>query len=109
MNSREFCRVAQLDETTVAAWMEAGWLLPRQSGPGAAFSEIDLARAQLIQDLKDDLGVNDEGVSVILDLIDQIHGVRRMFRELLSIVETQPKAVRRRMLAEANGESDIES
>jgi hypothetical protein len=37
-----------------------------------------VARAQLIRDLKDDLGVNDEGVGVILNLVDQVHGLRRV-------------------------------
>ena len=31
-----------------------------------------------------DLGVNDEGIAVILDLVDQLHGLRRTLRELLS-------------------------
>ena len=47
------------------------------------FSEVDLSRAQLIRDLREDLGVNDEGVSVILHLIDQMHGLRHSMRELL--------------------------
>jgi len=29
------------------------------------FSDLDVARAQLIRDLREDLGVNDEGVSVV--------------------------------------------
>jgi chaperone modulatory protein CbpM len=33
--------------------------------------------------LKHDLGVNDEAVPIILDLIDQVHGLRRAVRELL--------------------------
>jgi chaperone modulatory protein CbpM len=47
------------------------------------FSDIDLARAQLIGDLRSDLGVNDEAVPIVLDLIDQIHGLRRLVRELV--------------------------
>jgi chaperone modulatory protein CbpM len=44
---------------------------------------VDLARAQLIRDLREDIGVNDEGVSVILHLLDQVHGLRRSMQELL--------------------------
>jgi len=36
----------------------------------------------LIQDLTSDLGVNHEGVDVILHLMDQIHGLRRALREV---------------------------
>jgi chaperone modulatory protein CbpM len=43
---------------------------------------MDVARAHLIQDLKADLGVNDEGVDVILHLVDQLHGLRRAMAQL---------------------------
>jgi chaperone modulatory protein CbpM len=46
-------------------------------------SDADIARAQLIKDLKSDLDVNDEGVGVILNLVDQVHGMRRVLTELL--------------------------
>jgi len=100
MNSREFCHLTHLDEATLATWIDAGWLLPGQADADPGFSDIDLARARLISDLKDDLGVNDEGVSVILDLLDQIHGVRRTFREFLSVVRAQPETTRRRIAAD---------
>jgi len=46
------------------------------------FSDMDVARARLIRDLKIDLGVNDEGVDVILHLLDQLHGLRRVLEAL---------------------------
>jgi chaperone modulatory protein CbpM len=46
------------------------------------FSDIDVARARLIQDLKSDFGVNDEGVDVVLHLMDQLHGLRRALAQL---------------------------
>ena len=45
---------------------------------------MDLARAELIRDLRDDLGVNDEGISVVLHLLDQVHGLRRSMQHLLN-------------------------
>jgi chaperone modulatory protein CbpM len=53
-----------------------------------AFSDVDLARAQLIRDLRDDLGVNDEGISVILHLLDQVHGLRRSMHHLVNEMRT---------------------
>ena len=35
--------------------------------------EEDLARIRLICELKDEFGVNDEGVSIILQLLDQLN------------------------------------
>ena len=46
------------------------------------FSDMDVARAHLIRDLKGDFGVNDEGVDIILHLVDQLHGLRRAFAQL---------------------------
>jgi chaperone modulatory protein CbpM len=100
MNSHEFSLRAHLDERTLAAWVDSGWLIPGQDDADPGYSDIDLARAQLIQDLKDDLGVNDEGVAVILDLLDQIHGVRRTFREFLTVFCAQPEAIRRQMTSD---------
>jgi chaperone modulatory protein CbpM len=43
---------------------------------------MDVARARLIDDLKSGFGVNDEGVDVILHLVDQLHGMRRALAQL---------------------------
>jgi chaperone modulatory protein CbpM len=72
-----------VDAGTVHVWIEEGWLLPGRDQAGFAFSELDIARARLIRDLKDGIGVNDEGIGVVLNLIDQVHGLRRVVRELL--------------------------
>ena len=82
MDNRERPANAHFEVELVEAWVEAGWLARPQSGEGR-LSEIDLARAQLIHDLQHHLGVNDEGVPIILDLLDQVHGLRRAMRELL--------------------------
>ena len=74
-------------------------MLPRESGEAGPFSEIDVARAQLIRDLGE-LGVNDEGIPIVLDLIDQLHGLRRTLRDLLSTIGTQPEAARRRIVSD---------
>ena len=83
-----FSLTAHLKAEALEAWIDAGWLVPRDDGEGRHFSEVDLARAQLIHDLQD-LGVNDDAIPVILDLVDQLHGLRRVLREVLSTVTAQ--------------------
>jgi hypothetical protein len=51
--------------------------------------ETDLTRAKLIRDLKDDLGVYDEGVGVILNMLDQIHGLRKVMADFLRSAHEQ--------------------
>jgi chaperone modulatory protein CbpM len=80
----EFVIRARVEQQSVETWIAAGWLVPPQTEPEPMFSDVDLARAQLIRDLREDLGVNDEGVSVILHLLDQMHGLRSSMRDLLA-------------------------
>lgn len=83
MEVDEFVLHARIDAKTLDVWLEAGWLVPHRNEGEARYSEIDLARAHLIRDLGN-LGVNDAGVPIILDLVDQLHGLRRRLREVLS-------------------------
>jgi chaperone modulatory protein CbpM len=82
----DFLDRAQLDRDTLEVWIEEEWLIPIAIAPDLVFSEADLARAKLIRDLKQDLGVNDEGVGVILNLLDQVHGLRRALSGMLQAV-----------------------
>jgi chaperone modulatory protein CbpM len=86
MRTSEFLLAARLDSPVLAAWVEAGWLLPRQEEDTADFSDVDLARARLIHDLKQDMGVNEEAIPIVLDLLDQVHGLRQMLRDLAAAV-----------------------
>ena len=73
----EFMVHAQLDEDTLDVWMAEEWLLPNHAQADTLFTEGDVARAKLIAELIHDLGVNHQGVGIILDLIDQMHGLRK--------------------------------
>ncbi|HWX64673.1 chaperone modulator CbpM [Bradyrhizobium sp.] len=82
MNKQDFLSRAGLQVQTLELWLEQRWLIPEQTSAGTNFSDMDVARARLIRDLKDDFGVNDAGVDVILHLLDQLHGLRRAFDQL---------------------------
>jgi chaperone modulatory protein CbpM len=82
MNKQEFLTSAGLEVQTLELWIKQQWLIPNQTFADMSFSDIDVARAHLIRDLKGDFGVNDEGVDVILHLVDQLHGLRRAFEQL---------------------------
>lgn len=99
MDSDSFLVHARLEAEVLETWIEAGWVTPRQTGDAPTFAEIDVARAQLIHELTRDLGVNDEAVSIILGLIDQIHGLRCALRDLLAAVNAQPETLRSQIVA----------
>ena len=79
----DFLDRAQLDRDTLEVWIDEEWLAPGGTTIEQTFSEVDLARAQLIQDLMHELGVNGEGVGVILNLLDQLHGLRNVLADIL--------------------------
>jgi chaperone modulatory protein CbpM len=80
----EFLSRTRLDQHTLDIWIDEEWLVPERDDAELAFSEADVARAQLISDLIADMGVNSEGVGVILHLLDQIHGLRSVMADLLA-------------------------
>jgi len=77
ITEREFLSRARLDRRTLKVWIEEEWVIPGGSSDAPAFTDMDLARAELIHDLQEKMGVNDEGLGVILHLLDQMHALRR--------------------------------
>jgi len=80
----EFLIHARLDGQTLNLWIEEGWLIPGEADAERVFYEADLARAYLIRDLIEDLGVNHEGVGIVLNLVDQLHGLRAALGQFVS-------------------------
>jgi chaperone modulatory protein CbpM len=85
MEVQEFAQRSHLEPATLYSWIGAGWLIPVSSQSIFLFSEADLARAPLINDLKNDFGVNDEGVSIVLHLLDQLHGLRCLVHDIQAV------------------------
>lgn len=112
MHYREFLVRARLEDDVVKEWVTAGWLIPADQSGQAEFSDVDVARAHLITDLKGDIGVNDEGVAVVLHLLDQLHGLRRTLSDIVAAVQAGPDDLRERLLAHlgnATADSDRNS
>ena len=97
MKRLEFLIVAQLENEVLDGWIAAEWLLPRTENGQEYLSEVDLARAQLISDMFD-LGVNDEAMPIILDLIDNLHGVRRNLNTVMAKIKMQPEEMQKRLM-----------
>jgi chaperone modulatory protein CbpM len=98
ITEREFLERARVDRGTLEIWIEEEWLVPAHAARELAFTEMDLARASLIRDLKEKMGVNDEGLGLILHLVDQMHGLRRALKDALKIArerQTRPPPVDR--------------
>ena len=68
MEAEKFVVHARIDIQTLETWVEAGWLVPGHVEGRVHYSDVDLARAHLINDLTG-LGVNEAGVPIVLDLV----------------------------------------
>jgi chaperone modulatory protein CbpM len=82
MDAETFVVHARINVQKLETWVEAGWLVPGRVEGRVHYSDVDLARAHLINDLAG-LGVNEAGVPIVLDLVDQLHGLRRVLRDVL--------------------------
>jgi chaperone modulatory protein CbpM len=94
LSERELlARVQRLTVTRLRVWVAQGWIKPADQ-VAQSFSEADLARAALICNLEDELGFAEEDVPVLLNLIDQIHGLRAELMGVLDALEDLPQDVR---------------
>jgi chaperone modulatory protein CbpM len=84
IGKREFLREVRIEATTLETWLDEGWLRIEETSTETSFTPCDVARAQLILDLKEKLGVNEAGVDVVLELVDQIHGLREALTKALA-------------------------
>ncbi len=60
---------------------------------GWHFEEIDIARLQLLCHLTQDINVNDDGMDVVLALLDQLYSARVQMQKLHYAIAQQPKQV----------------
>ncbi len=91
MNELEFCLKLKIDAAALAMWIEQGWLVPDTTELEQQFREADVARGQLIlvmtRDM--DMGVNEEGVDLVMELVDQLHSLRRTMQDLMAANDQQ--------------------
>lgn len=86
-------RVHSLTVTRLRIWVNQGLIKPADE-TARSYSETDIARADLICTLEDELGFDEEDVPVLLNLIDQIHGLRSELRGLLEVLDELPSDMR---------------
>lgn len=86
------CRRVSSAELTV--WVERRWLRPRHEGNSFIFSEADVARLELICDLREDLALDDEAMPVVLSLLDTVYALRRRLRVLAEAIGDLPPEAR---------------
>jgi chaperone modulatory protein CbpM len=83
-----------LEAAELARWVGNRWVLPELRGTTWLFREVDVARIELIWEIRRDFAIDDEALPVVLGLLDQVYGLRRQLRRLCDAVASQPADVR---------------
>jgi chaperone modulatory protein CbpM len=86
-------RLSGLDRQELWRWVENRWVLAEQQGDSLLFREVDVARIELIREIREDFAVDDEAVPLVLGLLDQVYGLRRQLRRLCDALASQPQEV----------------
>jgi chaperone modulatory protein CbpM len=86
-------RVSRLTVTRLRVFVSQGLIRPEEDG-APRYSEADIARATLICNLEDEMGFDADDVPVLLNLIDQIHGLRSELRGFVEVIDALPPDVR---------------
>jgi chaperone modulatory protein CbpM len=81
-------------------WIERRWIRPLHEGTGWAFGAIDVARVELICDLRHDMDPNEEAVPVVLSLLDTVHGLRQRLSLLADAIGRLPPDTRKTLAQE---------
>lgn len=77
----EICEESELSSDTIEFFISEEWIIPADRDSGL-FDEEDLARIRFIRELREDLGVNDDSISIILNLVDQLYYVRSQIEKI---------------------------
>jgi chaperone modulatory protein CbpM len=98
--------VVGLSPDDLRRWIDNAWVRPDGEPPHYQFQDIDVARLRLIVELRDDLGLDEGAMPVVLSLLDQLYETRRQMRRLCSVLEsTVPDEIRRRIIDDLDGAS----
>src|SRR5712692_308361 len=99
-------RLKELDRRELTRWVENRWVLPERRNETWIFHEVDVARIQLILDIRHEFAIDDEALPLVLGLLDQVYDLRRQLRRMCDALAAQPpevQAVIRRALPPLTG------
>ena len=86
--------IEHLDAQALRRWIDLGWVLPHRDGESLLFDASDVARVRLICELHYELHIEEDSLSVVLSLMDQLYEARCRLNALLSALDAQPEHVR---------------
>jgi len=86
-------RRKELDRRELTRWVENRWVLPERRNQTLIFHEVDVARIELILEIRHEFAIDEEAVPLVLGLLDQVYDLRRQLRRMCDALAAQPPEV----------------
>jgi len=86
-------RVKGLDRRDVVRWVENRWVLPEQQDDTWIFHDVDVARVELILEIRHEFAIDEDALPLVLGLLDQVYDLRRQLRRMCDALAAQPQDV----------------
>jgi chaperone modulatory protein CbpM len=95
--------VAGLTRARLTSYVEAEIVLPVKGAEGPVYRQVDVARLQLLAELTEHFDLSDDGLAVVMRLVDQVHALRSDLRSVLTAITQEPEDVRARLARAVRG------
>ncbi|OSP56127.1 chaperone modulator CbpM [Pseudoruegeria sp. SK021] len=89
--------VTRLTRSRLVTYVEAEIVMPLHTPQGPVFQRADLARLTLMCELAEGFDLDEDGLGIVLSLIDQLHQARQDLHSVAQAVAQEPEAVRHRI------------
>ncbi|HYZ40976.1 MAG TPA: chaperone modulator CbpM [Stellaceae bacterium] len=86
-------RLQGLEPRELLQWIENRWVLPERRDQTWVFHDVDVARVELILEIRHDFAVDDEALPLVLSLLDQVYDLRRQLRRMCDALVAQPAEI----------------
>src|SRR5260370_27897272 len=86
-------RLREVDRRELTRWVENGWVWPERRNETWIFHEVDVARVELILEIRHEFAIDDEAMPLVLGLLDQVYDLRRQLRRMCDALAAQPPEV----------------
>lgn len=89
--------IEELTESRLEYYIRQQMIRPVISDAGEIYHDVDYARAQLLCRLSEDYRLEGDALSLVLSVLDEMHGLRGDMMLLMSALAEEPDEIRRRI------------
>ena len=83
-------QIKGLDRRDLMRWVENRWVLPERREQTWIFHEVDIARVELILEIRQEFAIDEEALPLVLGLLDQVYDLRRQLRRICDALDLRP-------------------